>query len=299
MSTGMNYRHLHHFWIIAQEGSLAGASRRLGVRHSTLSSQLRSLEAALGGRLLLRRPRGVRLTPRGEVVRGYCDQIFRLGGELLEAAQAQAATPGRLCLGMLPSVSRSLLHETLRPALSGDSAIRLEVTVGDAGTLCGELISGRLHAVMTDRLPLRAARGDIHAHLIGQSRIGLYGTRRLAERYRPGFPGSLNGAPVLLPATGSLREALAAWFAEEGIRPRVAAEIDDVPLLKGLAARGQGLAPIGRWLGEDARQRFGLLQLGLVPGVSARLYVLTLGRRVQHPAVQQLIDRGRERLGGR
>ncbi|CAG0942535.1 Transcriptional activator protein NhaR [Gammaproteobacteria bacterium] len=299
MPAGLNYRHLHHFWIVAQEGSLAGASRRLGVQHSTLSSQLRSLEAALGGRLLLRRPRGVRLTPRGEVVRGYCDQIFRLGGELLEAAQAQAPAPGRLYLGMLPSVSRSLLHETLRPPLSAEAATRLEVAVGDAGTLCGELIAGRLHAVITDRLPLRAAHGDIHAHLIGQSRIGLYGTRRLAERYRPGYPDSLDGAPLLLPAAGSLREALASWFAEEGIRPRIAAEIDDVPLLKGLAARGQGLAPIGRWLGEDARRRFGLMQVGLVPGVFARLYVLTLGRRVRHPAVQQLIDRGRDRLGGR
>ena len=80
-----NFRHLQHFWVVAQEGSLLGASRKLGVCHSTLSTQLRSLESSLGAQLFTRRPRGVRLTAQGEIVRNYCDEIFRLGTELLDA----------------------------------------------------------------------------------------------------------------------------------------------------------------------------------------------------------------------
>lgn len=290
-----NYHHLYHFWVVAQEGSLVGASRRLGVRHSTLSAQLRSLEEALGVRLLLRRPRGVRVTPQGEIVRSYCDQIFRLGAELVEATSDQRTT--RLRVGMLASVPRSLLYDALRPVFDRDSGTRIEVTVGEIDALCRELVRGRLNVVMTDRLPPGATAGAIHAHMVRETRIGLYGTPRLAERYRAGFPRSLDGAPLLLPTAGGvLREGLASWFAEEAIRPRIVGEFDDVPMMKGFAARGHGLTPIRMALATEARQRYGLVPVGTVPGLADRLYALTLGSRIRHPGIQRLIDRCRGRF---
>jgi LysR family transcriptional activator of nhaA len=295
MAARPNYHHLYHFWRVSQEGSLAGASRRLGVRHSTLSSQLRSLEHSLGVKLLIRRPRGVRLTPQGEVVRSYCDEIFRLGAELLEAATEQPTS--QLRVGMLPCVPRSLLYEALRPALEQNSAIRVEVRVGEVEALCRELVAGRLHVVISDRLPSGLATGTVYSHQVGETRIGLFGTRRLAERYRHGFPQSLDGAPLLLPTpVGPMREGLVSWFAEEGIRPRVVGEIDDVPTMKGFASRGHGLVPIRLSLAREARQRYGLVPVGNVPGLADRLYALTLGRRVRHPAVQRLIETCREKM---
>ncbi|WKZ12350.1 MAG: LysR family transcriptional regulator [Gammaproteobacteria bacterium] len=289
MAARPNYHHLYRFWIVAQEGSLAGASRLLGVRHSTLSAQLASLEAALGTRLFLRRSRGVRLTPQGEVVASYCEQIFRLGFELVEAVSGQRE--GRLRVAMLASVPRSLFYAALRPVFGSKNTVRIEVSVGGLDAMCRALIAGTVHVLITDRLPPRASAGPIHAHLIGETRIGIYGTARLAGRYREGFPRSLDGAPLLLPSAGGvLREGLDSWFAEEGIRPRIVGELDDVPLMNGFASRGHGLVPIRQALAEEAKRRDGLLQLGTVPGLVDRLYALTLGRRVRHPAIQRLID---------
>ena len=45
----LNYHHLNYFWRIAREGTLSRAASTLGVTHSTLSTQLRSLEQFLGG----------------------------------------------------------------------------------------------------------------------------------------------------------------------------------------------------------------------------------------------------------
>lgn len=293
MAAPLNFLHLYHFWIVAQEGSLLGASRRLGIRHSTLSAQMRALEESLGMRLLLRRPRGVRLTAQAEVVRGYCDQIFRLGAELAEAATGERT--GRLRVGTLAAVPRSLLYEALRPALERESATRVELTVYDLDAACRALVTGRLHVVVSDRLP--AGTTTVHAHLVGETRIGLYATPRLVDRYRAGFPQSLDGAPMLLPTTGTpLRDGLAAWFAEEGFRPRIIGEFDDVPMMKGFAARGHGIVPVRLALAREARQRYGLLPVGNVPGLVDRLYALTLGRRVRHPGVQRLIDECRGRL---
>lgn len=298
MATRPNFNHLYHFWIIAQEGSLVGASRRLGVRHSTLSSQVRALEQTLGMRLLIRRPRGMRLTPQAEVVRNYCDQIFRLGTELLEATSEQRAN--RLRVGMLPSVPRSLLYEALRPALEREATTRVELSVADLESACRSLVTGQLHVVVADRLPVGAAAGPVHPHLVGETRIGLFATARVAQRYREDFPDNLDGAPLLVPSAGSpLRDGLAAWFAREGLRPRIVGEFDDVPMMKGFAARGHGLVPIRMVLAREARQRYALLPVGVVPGLVDRLYALTLGKRVRHPGIQRLIDQCRGKFGTR
>lgn len=290
----VNFRHLYQFWVVAREGSLVGASRRLGLSHSTISVQLQLLEKSLGGKLMLRRPRGVRLTPLGETIQGYCNEIFRLGAEITELADARKGRAGRLRLGALPSVSRSLLHDALRPAMGPEPGMRIEIVSGDLTRVCNELISGRLHAAVSDRLPSRPVDSPLHARILLESRVGFFGTRRLAERHRERFPATLDGAPVLMPGEGSpLRDNLAAWFAAEGLRPRIVGEFDDVPTAKHFASSGHGLVPLMRAEAEDAQRRHGLQRVGLVPGLKDQLYLLTLGRRTRHARVQRIIDAGR------
>jgi LysR family transcriptional activator of nhaA len=227
----------------------------------------------------------------------------------VEATATHRGRATRLRVGMLPWIPRSLLYETLRPALATaqgpvrgpDGGFALEVTVADLAGLCNALVTGRLHVALSDRLPTRAGdtpvHGQIVGQLIGESRISFYGTQRLVQRHQPDFPRSLDGAPLLLPATGTtLREGLASWFAEEGIRPRVVGEFDDLPTMQGFAARGHGLVPLRQSLAEDVRLRYGLWPVGPVPGLKDRFYTLTLGRRMRHPGVQPLVDEWRHRL---
>src|SRR5947208_16101449 len=61
----MNLRQLHYFLAIADEGSFTRASERLLVAQPSLSQQIKSLEQELGGPLLERLPKGVRLTAAG------------------------------------------------------------------------------------------------------------------------------------------------------------------------------------------------------------------------------------------
>jgi DNA-binding transcriptional LysR family regulator len=62
----MNLRQLEYFTVIAEEGSFTQAAERLLVAQPSLSQQIAALEAELGGPLLERLPRGVRLTPAGQ-----------------------------------------------------------------------------------------------------------------------------------------------------------------------------------------------------------------------------------------
>ena len=62
----MNLRQLQYFVAIADEGSFSRAAERLLVAQPSLSQQIKSLEAELGGQLLERLPNGVRLSAAGK-----------------------------------------------------------------------------------------------------------------------------------------------------------------------------------------------------------------------------------------
>src|SRR6266436_5230724 len=65
-TSGVNLRQLEYFLAIAEEGSFSRAAERLLVAQPSLSQQIGVLEAELGGQLLERMPRGVRLTMAGQ-----------------------------------------------------------------------------------------------------------------------------------------------------------------------------------------------------------------------------------------
>lgn len=63
----MELRHLRYFCAIADAGSFSEASRQLHVTQSTISEQVADLEHEVGGALLDRRSRRLRLTPQGAI----------------------------------------------------------------------------------------------------------------------------------------------------------------------------------------------------------------------------------------
>ncbi len=62
---GFNYHHLHYFWVVAREGSIARASKQLKLAQPTISAQVHELEEALGQKLFARAGRGLALTEAG------------------------------------------------------------------------------------------------------------------------------------------------------------------------------------------------------------------------------------------
>ena len=73
----LNLRHLHYFWMIARSGSIVRAAESLDLSPQTLSGQLATLEASLGGALFKRANRSLQLTDFGKTVFSYADDIFQ------------------------------------------------------------------------------------------------------------------------------------------------------------------------------------------------------------------------------
>jgi DNA-binding transcriptional LysR family regulator len=107
----MNLRQMRYFVAIADEGSFTRAAERLLVAQPSLSQQIKSLERELGGALLERLPKGVRLTAAGKAFitearaavthadRARRDARSALG---LEAGELEVATVTSVAFGVLP-----------------------------------------------------------------------------------------------------------------------------------------------------------------------------------------------------
>ncbi len=93
MGMGMDWDALHSFLVIAREGTLSAAARRLGVRQSTMGRRLAALEESAGVRLLERVPRGFRLTEAGEAARA---EVERMEAAALAAERAVSGRDVRL-----------------------------------------------------------------------------------------------------------------------------------------------------------------------------------------------------------
>jgi DNA-binding transcriptional LysR family regulator len=111
----MNLRQLEYFVAIAEAGTLTQAAERLLVSQPSLSQQIRALEAELGGRLLERLPRGVRLTTAGIELLGearatiaHAQRARRVVRRALELdiGQLEVAVTSSAALGILPFVLR-------------------------------------------------------------------------------------------------------------------------------------------------------------------------------------------------
>ena len=76
MNQQFSYRHLYYFWVVAKEGGIARAAKRLGIAVQTVSAQVRDLERELGVELLRPAGRGVALTEAGRAAMREADQIF-------------------------------------------------------------------------------------------------------------------------------------------------------------------------------------------------------------------------------
>lgn len=293
----LNYHHLHYFWLVTEEGSLSDAARRVRLTHSTLSTQLRALEASLGGALFERRGRRLVLTPFGQDVREYAADIFRLGRELLDVAGGQRAARRKvLRVGVVGTMPKSLTYELLAPALSHETPVRLTVRQDSLSRLTSSLSAGRLDLALTDELPSDRS-GAVHTHVLGETEILVFGARALATRHRKKFPASLDDAPFVMPSSGTtLRRLVDQWLLQHGISVSVIAEVDDAALLRVFGVRGHALFPVREMVRKEVEDLHDMQMVGACEGLRERYYALTVERRVRDPVVASILEGAREKL---
>ena len=298
MIADLNYHHLRYFWAVARNGNLTSASAELHLTPQTVSAQIKDLEAAIGESLFQRSGRRLVLTEVGKVTFRYADEIFAMGNELLETLRGHpTGRPLRLQIGVAAVLPKLVAYRLIEPVLKMQEAVRVVCHEALPDLLLAELAVHHLDVVLSDAPIPAAVKVQAYNHLLGECGVLLMASPGLARKYRRGFPDSLDGAPVLLPAGGSvLRHALERWFDNRGVRPIVVGEFDDSALLKSFGQAGVGVFPVASVVEREVAHQYNVKPVGTLDGIVERFYAISLERKIQHPAVAILCESAREGL---
>jgi LysR family transcriptional activator of nhaA len=295
----LNYHHLFYFWTVARAGSIARASEELRLAQPTISNQLKTLEASLGVKLLERQGRRLVLTDAGRTVLRYADDIFRTGRELQRAVKGLPTGQRlRLVAGVVDVIPKRMAALLLQPAVDAHPDLVLVCREGPLPQLLASLAVHELDVVIADVPASEEVKVKAFNHRLGDCGTSFFAAPSLAH-LKKGFPRSLQGAPMLLPAPGTaLRRALEAWFTAEGIQPAVSGEFDDSALMLAFGARGFGVFAVPRVLEDDVRAQHGAQVIGRAEAVREAFYAITVERRLRHPAVVAVAEAARDAIFG-
>lgn len=288
----LNYHHLRYFWAIAHERSLTRAAARLHVSPSALSVQLRQLEDRLGQPLFERRNRSIELTEAGRIALEYADAIFRTGEELVSTLKG-SARGGRAALrvGAVATLSRNFQLEWVRPLLRRED-VELVLRSGTLRELLPQLASHAIDVVLTNSTVPRDKSTPWRVHKVGEQDVSLVG-KPVRRRTPFRFPEDLRTTPIVLPGPeSSIREAFDTLMEQAGIRPLVAAEVDDMAMLRLMARDSPGVALVPAVVVKDELERGTLVERARVPGLKETFYAITASRRFGNPLLKSLMTAG-------
>lgn len=119
---------LRSFSLGVQLGSFAKAADRLARSTSAISAQLKKLEEQVGLPVLRKSGRGLELTPAGEVMLAYAQQLLALNDEAVASMQG-INLQGNIRLGLQEDFAEHILAKALGNFIRAHPRIHVEVQI--------------------------------------------------------------------------------------------------------------------------------------------------------------------------
>lgn len=291
MATPLNYHHLYYFWAVAKEGKLTAAATRLHVSQSALSIQIRRLEEALGETLFIRQARNLKLTEAGRIAFDYAEGIFTAGSEMMATLKEGRRDEQQvLRIGSVATLSRNFQQNFIRPVLARDD-VALVLQSGAQRELLAKLAAHALDIVLSNREVQGDSEHPWRCRRIARQPVSLIGRRR-RRRSAFRFPDDMHNLRLLLPGPASeIRGGFDVLCEQIGLRCRIAAEVDDMAMLRLLTRDGEHVALMPSVVVRD-ELRGGLLEeYAVIPQLYENFYAITVQRQFQHPLLRLLLAR--------
>lgn len=290
-----NFNQLYYFWAIVKAGSISAAAKRLLLNQSTLSVQMRQLEAALETTLLLRGRHGVTPTDAGKLALDYCEVIFGEAEELLVRLRKRRAGT-QIRFGASESLSRGRVFEIIQHIRTHQPGTSVRVFTGSTEDLQSRLERHRLDLAVSDVDLAARMSNDFRSRLVSSTELHFLASPEIKRRMRA-FPSGLNGVPLLLRAPGNpVRKDVEHYLHRRSITPDIQAEVEDSDLILLMAIQGQGVGIFDAAAARDALDSGLLVRLHKRP-VQIRERIWFVCRRNQsaragiHPALKDIMEK--------
>lgn len=245
----MDTRTLEQFTALADTLHFGRASERCHISPPTLSRNIKQLEEQLGTRLFIRDNRSVSLTAEGKLFRQYAREALgqwdALKNTLLASGQE---LQGEISIFCSVTASYSFLYDILSEFRLKYPKIEIKLHTGDTAQAITRVLSGREDmaiAARPEQLPTSLAFKRIAVSpLVFIAPKGEFG--QLQEAHEDIDKARWNDTPMILSEEGLSRQRAEQWFREQGISPRIYAQVAGHEAIVSMVSLGFGVGVVPR-----------------------------------------------------
>lgn len=221
------------FLAVADEGTISGAAKRLGVTPSAISQQLSTIEAAMGAVLLDRSARPLHLTPAGTMFRRHAQTILNAEAEArADLAMADLSGLTTLRIGMIEDFDNDVTPQLLATLAQSLKGCRFLLETGASHRLLDQLDTRALDVVVvTDMGPEGSVDAWREVHPL------------MSEPFLAIYPKGREGCDLPLiqyTARHVMGRQIAAHLARQNLRLAHRFELDSYRAILAMVAGGQG-----------------------------------------------------------
>lgn len=272
----MRLQQLHLILAVARMGSLRAAAVSLHVTQPALTKALRLLEDEFGTPLVLRTPKGVRLTPAGELVATRAAAVVReIDKAREEVAWQMRHAHARVAVGVSPAAAMVLLPGALARLRARWPQVQARAVDALFPSSLTMVRSGEIDLAVGP-LPPAGLGHDLQSHALFDARTVLAArrshplvrARRLSELAQADWvlsgPAQGPGDPRRLDfgaATGATPEVVSAAVPAAGTGPRVVLECESFATLLALLPSVEAVALVPQSFFERHGPRMGLVRV--------------------------------------
>lgn len=150
----MNLNYLQTLLAVKEFGTFTAAARQIGLTQPAVSLQIQSLEEELGAQLVIRNARTCELTPAGEALINFADEVFnRLRQTRTLVSQLTGEVSGPVRIGASTIPGEYILPSMLAGFVRQHVKVRLYLEIGDSEQIMEWLDSKRIDFGVIGSLP--------------------------------------------------------------------------------------------------------------------------------------------------
>ena len=176
----------------------------------------------------------------------------------------------------------------LKPII-GAGDVRLVMRSGSMRELLQMLDTHHIDILLTNTSPPREHATGWVSHLIADQPISLVGPKAGRGRKRS-LENMLRSEPLIVPTMENhIRADFDALMDRMGVRPHIAAEVDDMAMLRLLSREGLGYAIVPPIVVRDELKSGALAEFGPLPELRESFFAITPTRRFPNPLIGALM----------
>ncbi len=233
MLQSLNFKHIFYFWVVAKEESIQKASILLNVSPSSISEQIKILEARVGVNLFDRNQKKMILDSAGKIIFKKLDEFFPAIEELFESLMNHKHVDVKMLkVGFCPTLSKEMRLKLCFDLIE-DPYYTVKIHQGENSFLVQAFNNDEIDLLFSTNTQL-APKGNYEKFSLGTKQFSLVCNKKMYAKLnkKKGIETVQNQRFINFTSDSDLHFRVYNLLKSKNIHPIRVAEIDDINLIK-------------------------------------------------------------------